>query len=447
MITGGIAYNKLVSLETSQNDILAQTQRLTELNVLTESLQGQIRSEKNAVMALSDKDTDGFIAEAAERRAAALKGYDVLYSHATDEGRRLLDIANAKMKSLNAVGDQVMKNAKLNSNNRAAQLWADEGQPTLKALNDAIEAAYGQIAKAGGADATKTLLLVQTMRLEAARATRTLTMTFSAQSLQDLETNAALAGRQVEAFNARFADTVKALDAIDVSTAAMAAEKDKLVKMIGRILGIVVEAGNLKAATMNMTEGKALTSETLAAFRDYAVYANKRMDAISSAASAEAAFAKTLLISIIIISLVIAVVSAAWIAINISRGIGRAVGLADAVALGDLSQTIDASSNDEVGDLIKSLNAMTVNLNATAKIADTIADGNLMVEARRLSDKDTLGMALERMIDRLRTIVSEALTAAQNVSAGSQELSASAEQLSQGATEQASSAEEASSSM
>ncbi|WP_339472465.1 methyl-accepting chemotaxis protein, partial [Pseudomonas sp. EL_65y_Pfl1_R83] len=44
-------------------------------------------------------------------------------------------------------------------------------------------------------------------------------------------------------------------------------------------------------------------------------------------------------------------------------------------------------------------------------------------------------------------IVSEALTAAQNVSAGSQQLSASAEQLSQGATEQASSAEEASSSM
>ncbi|RZI39332.1 methyl-accepting chemotaxis protein, partial [Herbaspirillum sp. HC18] len=61
--------------------------------------------------------------------------------------------------------------------------------------------------------------------------------------------------------------------------------------------------------------------------------------------------------------------------------------------------------------------------------------------------KDTLGLALERMIEKLRQIVSEALTAAQNVSAGSQELSASAEQLSQGATEQASSAEEASSSM
>ncbi|MDU6375728.1 MAG: methyl-accepting chemotaxis protein [Bradyrhizobium sp.] len=74
-------------------------------------------------------------------------------------------------------------------------------------------------------------------------------------------------------------------------------------------------------------------------------------------------------------------------------------------------------------------------------------NGNLIIEAKRMSDKDTLGMALERMVSKLRQIVSEALTAAQNVSAGSQELSASAEQLSQGATEQASSAEEASSSM
>ncbi|KAH2818861.1 hypothetical protein KXV85_003620, partial [Aspergillus fumigatus] len=112
-----------------------------------------------------------------------------------------------------------------------------------------------------------------------------------------------------------------------------------------------------------------------------------------------------------------------------------------------LSQKIEKFSNDEIGDLIKSLNTMTNNLNATAEVANEIAHGNLTVEAKPLSDKDTLGLALERMVEKLRQIVSEALTAAQNVSAGSQQLSASAEQLSQGATEQASSAEEASSSM
>ena len=118
-----------------------------------------------------------------------------------------------------------------------------------------------------------------------------------------------------------------------------------------------------------------------------------------------------------------------------------------AVSLGDLTQTIEKAYGGQTEQLSDKLKAMTVNLQATASLADQIAQGNLLVEAKRLSDKDTLGIALERMVEKLRQIVAEALTAAQNVSAGSQELSSSAEQLSQGATEQASSAEEASSSM
>ena len=97
--------------------------------------------------------------------------------------------------------------------------------------------------------------------------------------------------------------------------------------------------------------------------------------------------------------------------------------------------------------MIVALNAMTANLNTTARVADEIAAGNLTVDARRLSEKDTLGIALETMLTKLRTIVGDTVAAAQNMSAGSQELSASAEQLSQGSTEQASSTEEASASM
>jgi methyl-accepting chemotaxis protein len=202
-----------------------------------------------------------------------------------------------------------------------------------------------------------------------------------------------------------------------------------------------------KGVEHSMTEGRKAATEVEDAASDYVSYVKKSMMELAEQAKEDGSRAQMLLISLVLASLAIAVAAALWIAINISRGLGRAVGLADAVAIGDLSQKIEVSSNDEVGDLIKSLNAMTVNLNGTAAMANEIAQGNLTVDAKRLSDKDTLGMALERMVEKLRMIVSEALTAAQNVSAGSQELSASAEQLSQGATEQASSAEEASSSM
>ncbi|WP_439629911.1 methyl-accepting chemotaxis protein [Shinella sp.] len=132
---------------------------------------------------------------------------------------------------------------------------------------------------------------------------------------------------------------------------------------------------------------------------------------------------------------------------SIKRNLSTATGLADAVAQGDVSATASVNSNDEIRDLIDSLNTMTGNLRNTAGIADQIANGDLTVTPKPLSDKDTLGLALESMVERLRGVVADALSAADNVSSGSQELSASSEQLSQGATEQASSAEEASASM
>jgi methyl-accepting chemotaxis protein len=157
--------------------------------------------------------------------------------------------------------------------------------------------------------------------------------------------------------------------------------------------------------------------------------------------------ARNLMIGLVIVSLLIAVASAAWIALSIGRGLSKVAALADAVALGDLDQNVQVTTNDEIKDLVETVNRMTENLRATAAVADKVADGDLTVDAKPLSDKDTLGIALQRMVERLRGVVADAVSASENVSAGSQELSAASEQVSQGATEQASSAEEASASM
>ncbi|ABC22204.1 methyl-accepting chemotaxis sensory transducer [Rhodospirillum rubrum ATCC 11170] len=203
-------------------------------------------------------------------------------------------------------------------------------------------------------------------------------------------------------------------------------------------------------------------------------------------AASQYAEARLLLIGLILVSVLIAVVAATWISLSISRGLRGTIRLAEAVSIGDLDQTVSVKTNDEIKDMVDALNTMTATLRATAKIADTVADGDLSVESKPLSDKDalgialrrmisslrataevadaiadgtltveakpqsendTLGLALKRMVEKLREVVGEATSAAENVSSGSQELSATAEELSQGATEQASSAEEASASM
>jgi methyl-accepting chemotaxis protein len=154
-----------------------------------------------------------------------------------------------------------------------------------------------------------------------------------------------------------------------------------------------------------------------------------------------------MLVSVIVVSVLAGAVAAVWIALSIAHGLQKAIRLAEAVAIGDLSQTVTATTNDEVRDMVDAMNRMTTNLRTTAKVADSIADGDLTVKAVPLSDKDALGLSLERMLEKLRSVVADASAASDNVSSGSQELSATAEDLSQGATEQAASAEQASASM
>ncbi|KQX35238.1 hypothetical protein ASD04_14410 [Devosia sp. Root436] len=117
---------------------------------------------------------------------------------------------------------------------------------------------------------------------------------------------------------------------------------------------------------------------------------------------------RMMLIGLLAGSALIAAIAATWIVMSISRALAGAVRLANDVAGGNLSATVQARGNDEVTDLIEALNSMT---------------------------------------RKLREVVSEVTAATRNVAAGSQEMSATAEQLSQGATEQASSTEEASASM
>jgi methyl-accepting chemotaxis protein len=163
-----------------------------------------------------------------------------------------------------------------------------------------------------------------------------------------------------------------------------------------------------KALEIATTEGRQLMGETEKNVRILLAAQHKQMTEANAADVALYMNSKYLLIGAIIISTLVAFISGGWILFSISRGLRRAGVLAQAVAGGDLTQTIDTVSRDEIGDLVGHINNMVV---------------------------------------RLREVVGDATSASENVSSGSQELSASSEALSQGATEQASSAEEASASM
>jgi len=223
---------------------------------------------------------------------------------------------------------------------------------------------------------------------------------------------------------------------------------DKWLPVHDRIVALAQVNSKRNAAVLSASgEAKRFLDGVTAGLDAIDDMSRRELAAAKAHASEVYVSSRQLLLGSALVSLLIALTAAFWMALSISRGLGRALGLANAVAVGDLGQQVAVSNNDEIKDLVDALNSMTANLRATAKIAETVAHGDLSADVKPLSDKDTLGLALKHMVEKLRNIVGDALAAAENVSSGSQELSAAAGQLSAGADEQASSAEEASASM
>ena len=204
---------------------------------------------------------------------------------------------------------------------------------------------------------------------------------------------------------------------------------------------------NRQAGELSMGEARKLSNEMLKALTAANDSIVSDLNQTNASTDQEYATSRNILLGSVATMLVLSIGIALWIAMGISSGLKKIQVVAEAVSIGDLNQDVQIKTNDEIKDLVDTINIMTGNLRNTANVADQIANGDLTVTPKPMSEKDTLGISLQAMVERLRGVVGDALAAADNVSSGSQQLSSGSEQLSQGATEQASSAEEASASM
>lgn len=159
------------------------------------------------------------------------------------------------------------------------------------------------------------------------------------------------------------------------------------------------------------------------------------------------AFSMTIMIILMSCAVVVALILGYFVTRSITRPLAQAVGLAERISEGDLTQTLDIAQKDEVGILAQSMNKMASNLKDMGKVAEQISKGDLTVKVKPLSDKDILGQSLFAMAEKIRQVVRDVKSAADNVASGSREMSGSAGQMAQGANEQASSAEEVSASV
>ena len=138
--------------------------------------------------------------------------------------------------------------------------------------------------------------------------------------------------------------------------AAFRASWQRFVAAEDKLREFVKQGETAKALELSVTEVRQAVAGAQQDVNEIIEIARAGIAHADEAAAAQYESAWMLLMGGIAISALIAACAGVWISLNISRGLRRTIALAEAVAIGDLSQEISVSSNDEISDVVTAVN-------------------------------------------------------------------------------------------
>jgi len=368
------------------------------------------KAEKNLMLADSDQLMDRYDGEILKTRQAIMAVLQHIRSLATEAGKQDLDRFAASLDQYIALQDKVREMTRRNTQGRAIEITQKEGQQRLDQTLDGLRALRDRTAAAAASpEQAKTLLAIARLSdalRTAQRLEKDLVISTDDAALQRYNEMHMAALGQIQQSRQELEEAVPSEER--PALREVFAGIDQWTKLSAQVAALGIDNATAKAFRLSAGQGRQLLDAAMATLAPIMERNARMMSEERAATGATYESARTVIVAGLAVSLLLGVLAAAWLSISISRSVRRAGALAQAVAAGDLTQTESHVTRDELGDLIGHTNAM---------------------------------------VQRLRQVVSDALSAADNVSSGSQEMSASAQQLAQGSSEQASSGEEASSSM
>ena len=416
----------------------------------------EIRAEKNLILETDDTKIPIWDATLSKHREEVRINLDKMSNISSEKNKKNIEKLKEAIDRGVIIQDRIRALAKRNSATHANDLSLGAGEKAFhevrSSLKSLIERGTGEGASL---DRLRTALLASRIADGLAMA-----MTYERSSLAVSDDAKSIAfvkesDARLEALKPDIAALTRLVANQDQRTAdELTARLANWQKIHESVDPLSLENSNARASDLSTGEGRENTNTILAVIDDVVKVTRENMTLANEAAESLSNQIRISLYIAIILALLVAVSAAVWLSLSISRGLDKAVGLAKAVAGGDLEQKITVDSNDEVKDMVDALNIMVATLHENARIAahlaglaDRVANGDLSVTVTPRSGDDVLGNALKTMVEKLRMVVAETVAAAQNVASGSEQLSSGSQQLSQGASEQAASTEEAAASM
>ncbi len=369
------------------------------------------RAEKNIILDDTVDSMNRHVANIARYGVKLAESRQKLGALSDEKGRELLKQFDEQLKPVLETNKKVVELALLNSNVRAANLSKTEGRQTIDAAFTALSALESDLTKRAK-DSPEAAQAVVTV----ARIGQNMLFIHRQEKVMIIETDMVEMEKQVKVIDQQAAELIGRLAAVEKVTATDEQSKlaqfraawTQFLQVHAKVRQTTLENGNAEATKLSGGKGRQFVDAAEAVLNSVIDKNTREMEFAKTASDAAYASARNLLIVIMVVALFVGAGTAVWLLNYISKSLSQALGLAQAVAAGDLTQTAEIKNLDEIGLTLEALNGM---------------------------------------VGSLRNVVGEVTTAADNVASGSEEMSATAQQLSQGAAEQAASAEETTASM
>ncbi|MBC3906505.1 methyl-accepting chemotaxis protein [Undibacterium umbellatum] len=192
-------------------------------------------------------------------------------------------------------------------------------------------------------------------------------------------------------------------------------QKRQVLTIANKVKGLVGEGNYFDAASVLQTEFNAPNEKWMLALSELAQQQHKAMKAAYDESLTNYKNARMGMLLIGILTIVIGSLAAWLIARTIAGPIKRSAIIADQIANGDLSRSVEASGTDEIGDLLHSLKMMQENLlNTISKIktgtetitvaSQEIASGNADLSSRTESQASSLEETASSMEELTSTV-------------------------------------------
>jgi methyl-accepting chemotaxis protein len=190
----------------------------------------------------------------------------------------------------------------------------------------------------------------------------------------------------------------------------------------------VASQGQVDAAAAKLSSAAtsvAKVQSEVQSLKKFNVDAASRANTDGSQAAAQAALTMLVLVaSAILLGLGIGL----FLSQTISGGVRQVARAAQGLAEGDVDQTVVVKGGDEIGQMAEAIRKTIDYMRGMANVAESISNGDLTQKVSPRSDRDSLGVAFQRMIANLRETVGSVSSSATALNEASRQLSTASSQ-------------------